>query len=52
VLPSFSYRGAAQQMRVIVRTALLIADTPAMPTWNRDSEFRQAGEARLAGDEN
>ena len=52
VLPSFSYRGAAQQMRVIVRTALLIADTPAMPTWNRDSEFRQAGEARLAGDGN
>ncbi len=44
--PWFNYDGAVQQLRVTVRTALLVADTPAQPTWNRSSEFRQAGEAR------
>lgn len=46
VLPSFNYEGAAQQLRVIVRTAMTVADAPAQPVWNRSSEFRQAGEDR------
>ena len=47
VLPSFSYDGAVQQMRVIVRTAVAAATATGQPTWNRGSEFRSAGEARL-----
>jgi Zn-dependent M28 family amino/carboxypeptidase len=46
LLPWFSYDGAIQQLRVTVRTAVLVADTPAQPKWNPTSEFRQAGEAR------
>jgi hypothetical protein len=42
----FNYDGAVQPRRVTVRTAELIADTPAPPTWNATSEFREAGEAR------
>jgi hypothetical protein len=34
-------------MKVIVRTALAVANAPGQPTWNRNSEFREAGEARL-----
>jgi Zn-dependent M28 family amino/carboxypeptidase len=49
VLPTFSYDGAAQQLRVIVRTAVAVADAPEQPKWNRNSEFRQAGEARSRG---
>ena len=47
VLPSFSYDGAVQQTRVIVRTAVAAATVKGQPTWNRGSEFRAAGEARL-----
>jgi Zn-dependent M28 family amino/carboxypeptidase len=49
VLPSFSYDGAVQQMRVIVRTAVLAGNAPTQPVWSRTSEFREAGEARLKG---
>jgi Zn-dependent M28 family amino/carboxypeptidase len=49
VLPSFKYDGAAQQLRVIVRTAVAIADSPTQPQWNAQSEFRQAGEERRKG---
>lgn len=49
VLPSFNYAGAVQQLRVVLRTALLVADAPGQPTWNAKSEFRAAGEARRAG---
>lgn len=49
VLPSFKYDGAAQQLRVIVRTAVAVANAPAQPQWNSQSEFRQAGEARQKG---
>ena len=49
VLPSFSYDGAVQQLRVIVRTAVAVADAPAQPVWNVTSEFREAGEARQKG---
>jgi Zn-dependent M28 family amino/carboxypeptidase len=46
VLPSFSYDGATQQLRVIVRTAVAVANAPAQPVWNKSSEFRTAGEDR------
>jgi Zn-dependent M28 family amino/carboxypeptidase len=46
VLPTFRYDGALQQLRVIVRTALAIANAPEQPQWNAQSEFRQAGEER------
>jgi Zn-dependent M28 family amino/carboxypeptidase len=48
VLPSFKYEGAVQQLRVIVRTAVSVANTPKQPTWNATSEFREAGEKRQA----
>jgi Zn-dependent M28 family amino/carboxypeptidase len=47
VLPSFNYDGARQQLRVIVRTAVAVADASAQPSWNPGSEFRKAGEERL-----
>ena len=47
VLPSFNYDGARQQLRVIVRTAVTVADASAQPAWNSASEFRKAGEERL-----
>ncbi len=47
VLPEFRYDGAEQVMKVIVRTALAAANAPGQPAWNRNSEFRSAGEARL-----
>jgi Zn-dependent M28 family amino/carboxypeptidase len=46
VLPWFRYDGAVQQLRVIVRTAVAVANAPAQPAWNRESEFRAAGEER------
>jgi len=46
VLPTFKFGGAVQQLRVIVRTAVAVANAPAQPIWNRTSEFRQAGEER------
>jgi Zn-dependent M28 family amino/carboxypeptidase len=49
VLPSFNYDGAIQQLRVIVRTAVAVADAQEQPRWNAKSEFRQAGEDRLKG---
>ncbi|HTM01226.1 MAG TPA: M20/M25/M40 family metallo-hydrolase [Candidatus Omnitrophota bacterium] len=47
ILPTFSYDGAVQQIRVIIRTAVAVATAKGQPTWNRGSEFRNAGEARL-----
>jgi Zn-dependent M28 family amino/carboxypeptidase len=49
ILPWFTYDGAVQQLRVTVRTAVLVADAPRQPTWAATSEFRQAGEARVRG---
>ena len=46
ILPWFTMDGAVQQIRVILRTALAVADAPTQPTWNPSSEFRAAGEAR------
>jgi Zn-dependent M28 family amino/carboxypeptidase len=47
VQPWFNYDGAIEQLRVIVRTALLVGAAPEQPKWSSSSEFRQAGEARL-----
>jgi Zn-dependent M28 family amino/carboxypeptidase len=47
VLPSFNYDGTVQQLRVIVRTAVTLADAPDQPTWNKSSEFRAAGQQRM-----
>jgi Zn-dependent M28 family amino/carboxypeptidase len=46
ILPWFSYDGAVQQLRVIVRTAVAVAGAPGQPVWNKGSEFRAAGEER------
>jgi Zn-dependent M28 family amino/carboxypeptidase len=46
ILPWFTYDGAMQQLRVTIRTAVIVGNAPAQPTWNASSEFRQAGEAR------
>jgi len=46
VLPWFSMEGAMQQIRVVLRTALDVAQTPTQPTWEQASEFRAAGAAR------
>jgi Zn-dependent M28 family amino/carboxypeptidase len=47
LLPWFSMEGAAQQIRVILRTALAVANAPAQPVWSENSEFKAAGTARL-----
>lgn len=47
VLSTFNYDGAVQQLRVIIRTAMAVADARAQPVWKAASEFRGAGEARL-----
>jgi len=49
VLPWFSYDGAIQQLRVIVRAAVLLGNAPDQPTWNDASEFKAAGNRRLNG---
>ncbi len=49
VLPWFTYDGALQQLRVILRTAVATGNAPGQPTWNKESEFREAGEARRKG---
>jgi Zn-dependent M28 family amino/carboxypeptidase len=49
ILPTFSYDGAAQQLRVIVRTAVAVANAARQPAWHKSSEFREAGEARQKG---
>ncbi len=43
----YSLDGAVQETRVGLRTALYAADASAQPTWDVDSEFRAAGEARV-----
>lgn len=49
ILPWFSYSGALQQLRVIVRTAVAVGNAPSQPVWNTTSEFREAGEKRRGG---
>jgi Zn-dependent M28 family amino/carboxypeptidase len=40
--PSFNYDGMAQQVRVMMRIALAVADSPNLPRWLPTSEFRRA----------
>jgi len=47
LLPWYSYDGAVQQLRVIARTAISVAESPGQPVWSAGSEFRAAGEARV-----
>jgi Zn-dependent M28 family amino/carboxypeptidase len=49
VHPWFRYDGVVQQLRVIVRTAVAVANAQGQPVWNRSSEFRAAGEQRRTG---
>jgi Zn-dependent M28 family amino/carboxypeptidase len=51
ILPWFNYDGAAQQLRVIVRTAVAVADANRQPQWNPESEFHAAGKKRQAKQE-
>lgn len=47
LLPEYNAEGARQELRVVARVVLSVANGRAQPTWNRSSEFRAAGEARL-----
>jgi hypothetical protein len=47
IQPWFSMAGTIQQIRVILRTPLAVADGPTQPAWSAGSEFRAAGEARV-----
>jgi Zn-dependent M28 family amino/carboxypeptidase len=47
LLPWFTMDGALQQVRVVLRAALAVANAPTQPVWTAGSEFRAAGEARL-----
>ncbi len=49
VLPWFTHAGAIQQLRVIVRTAVAVGNGASQPAWNKNSEFREAGEERRKG---
>ena len=46
--PWFTYGGVVQQLRVTVRTAVSVANAAAQPVWSPTSEFREAGERRVA----
>jgi len=46
--PWFTYGGVVQQLRVTVRTAVAVANARSQPVWSRTSEFREAGERRIA----
>lgn len=47
LLTWYTLDGATQQLRVMLRTALKIAEASDQPTWNESSEFKAAGDARL-----
>jgi Zn-dependent M28 family amino/carboxypeptidase len=49
VLPWFSTDGVMQQLRVVLRTTVAVANAASQPTWSAGSEFRAAGEARVTG---
>jgi Zn-dependent M28 family amino/carboxypeptidase len=46
--PWFTYGGVVQQLRVTLRTAVAVANAPSQPAWSPTSEFREAGERRVA----
>lgn len=47
LLTWYTLDGAMQQLRVMLRTALKVANASDQPTWNEGSEFKAAGDARL-----
>jgi Zn-dependent M28 family amino/carboxypeptidase len=47
LLPWFAMDGAVQQIRVMLRAALAVANATAQPVWSDDSEFKAAGTARV-----
>jgi Zn-dependent M28 family amino/carboxypeptidase len=47
LLPWFTMDGAVQQMKVMLRAALAVANSPTQPAWTEGSEFKAAGEERL-----
>jgi Zn-dependent M28 family amino/carboxypeptidase len=47
LLPWFTMEGATQQIRVILRAGLAVANAPTQPRWSAGSEFQAAGEARV-----
>ncbi|MCZ6754894.1 MAG: M20/M25/M40 family metallo-hydrolase [Gemmatimonadetes bacterium] len=47
LLTWYTLDGATQQLRVMLRTALKVANASDQPTWNEGSEFKAAGDARL-----
>jgi Zn-dependent M28 family amino/carboxypeptidase len=48
ILPWYTVDGALQEARVLVRVAWLVGDAPQQPSWAPSSEFRAAGERRVA----
>jgi hypothetical protein len=44
--PTFTYQGMAQQVRVMVRVALAVANNTALPQWLPSSEFQRGRTAR------
>lgn len=48
ILPWYTVDGALQEARVLVRVAWLVGDAPRQPSWTPSSEFRAAGERRVA----
>lgn len=48
ILPWYTVDGALQQARAIARVAWLVGEAPQQPRWAPSSEFRAAGERRLA----
>jgi Zn-dependent M28 family amino/carboxypeptidase len=48
LFPGYSIDGALQQLRVVARLALAVADATAQPSWKPSSEFAEVGRARTA----
>jgi Zn-dependent M28 family amino/carboxypeptidase len=48
ILPWYTADGALQQARVLARAAWLLGEDPGQPSWAPGSEFKAAGERRLA----
>ncbi len=47
--PGFSYDGALQQVRLMIRLGWAIGTSPDLPTWLPDSEYAAAGRKLRAG---
>jgi Zn-dependent M28 family amino/carboxypeptidase len=43
---TFRYEGMAQQVRIVARVALAVANSPALPQWLPSSEFQRPGGPR------